>query len=68
MLQNARVTAFTVSHLLSKNQQRGGGRGGGRGELELKAADFFDLDRLFVKGKMPECSPTLTLKWRQVSP
>ena len=23
---------------------------------------FFDLDRLFVKGKIPECSPNLTLK------
>ena len=61
MLQNARVTAFTVSQSFSKNKQRGWG-------LELKAADFFDLDRLFVKGEMLERSPTLTLKWRQVSP
>ena len=28
----------------------------------LTAVDFFDLDRLFVKGEIPECSPTLTLK------
>ena len=28
----------------------------------LKAVDFFDLDRLFVKGEVTECSPTLTLK------
>ena len=24
--------------------------------------DFFDLDSLFVKVEIPECSPTLTLK------
>ena len=24
----------------------------------LTTIDFFDLDRLFVKGKIPECSPT----------
>ena len=29
--------------------------------LSLTAVDFFDLDRLFVKGEIPECSPTLTL-------
>ena len=34
----------------------------------LMAVDFLDLDRLFVKGEIPECSPTLTLKWRHVSP
>ena len=34
----------------------------------LTAVDFFDLDRLFVKGEIPECSPTLTLKCRHVSP
>ena len=28
----------------------------------VTAVDFFDLDRLFVKGEIPECSPTLTLK------
>ena len=28
----------------------------------LTAVDLFDLDRLFVKGEIPECSPTLTLK------
>ena len=28
----------------------------------LTAVEFFDLDRLFVKGEIPECSPTLTLK------
>ena len=28
----------------------------------LTAVDFFDLDRLLVKGQIPECSPTLTLK------
>ena len=30
MLQNARATAFTVSELLKKNQQAGGGRAGGK--------------------------------------
>ena len=29
MLQNARVTAFTVSELVRQNQQGGGGGGGG---------------------------------------
>ena len=29
MLQNAKVTAFTVSALLGENQQEWGGRGGG---------------------------------------
>ena len=28
----------------------------------LTAVDFFDLDHLFVKGEIPEYSPTLTLK------
>ena len=28
----------------------------------LAAVDFFDLDRLFVKGEISECSLTLTLK------
>ena len=28
----------------------------------LTAVYFFDLDRLFVKGEIPEFSPTLTLK------
>ena len=28
----------------------------------LTAVDLFDLDRLFIKGEIPECSPTLTLK------
>ena len=28
----------------------------------LTAVDFLDLDRLFVKGEILECSPTLTLK------
>ena len=28
----------------------------------LMAVHFFDLHRLFVKGEIPECSPTLTLK------
>ena len=28
----------------------------------LTTVDFFDLDHLFVKGEIPECSPTLTLK------
>ena len=34
MLQNARVTAFTVSELLRENQQ-GGKEGGGGGEPRL---------------------------------
>ena len=34
----------------------------------LTNADFFELNRLFVKGETPECSLTLTLKWRLVSP
>ena len=34
----------------------------------LTAVDFFYLDRLFVKVEIPERSPTLTLKQRQVSP
>ena len=25
----------------------------------LTVVDFFDLDHLFVKGEIPECSPTL---------
>ena len=29
MLQNTRITAFTVSELLRENQQGGGGGGGG---------------------------------------
>ena len=33
MLQNVRVIAFTVSELLSENQQRMGGGEGGGGEL-----------------------------------
>ena len=28
----------------------------------LTPIDFLDLDRLFTKGEIPECSPTLTLK------
>ena len=28
----------------------------------LTAVGFFYLDRLFVKGEITECSPTLTLK------
>ena len=35
MLQNARVTAFTVSELLRENQQDGGGgRGGGNAHIQ----------------------------------
>ena len=30
----------------------------------LTAVDFFDSDRLFLKGEMPECSATLTFKLR----
>ena len=30
----------------------------------LTAVDFLDLNRLFVKGEIPECSPTLTLTCR----
>ena len=35
MLQNARVTAFTVFELLWENQLRGGGGGGGGGGVNL---------------------------------
>ena len=35
MLQNAKVTAFTVSALLRENQQEWGGAGGGGGVLGL---------------------------------
>ena len=34
----------------------------------LTAVDFINLDCVLVKGELPECSPTLNLEWRQVSP
>ena len=47
MLQNARVTAFTVSMLLRENQQRGGGGGGGGGvsiKQGIKQVSKFNLN------------------------
>ena len=34
----------------------------------LTSVEFFDLDSLFIKGEIPECSPDLNLKWQRVSP
>ena len=53
MLQNARLTAFTVSELLRENQQEGGEGGGGTthfppNEIRLKKQLYWKLRKSFV--------------------
>ena len=53
MLQNARLTAFTVSELLRENQQEGGEGGGGNSplppnEIRLKKQLYWKLRKSFV--------------------